>query len=79
MIEKIKQPTHAVSLKLPLETYERLQALCKNNMRSTNMMIQHMIHNTPLPSVVEIKSEGLLANDIASRATLYNYMAPGQR
>ena len=72
MIEKIKQPTHAVTMKLPLETYAHLQALCKVHRRSTNMMIQHMIHNTPLPSVAdELMAQG-------ATLSLYNY-ASGQR
>jgi len=76
MMNKIKQPTHAVSLKLPVETYERLQALCKNNMRSTNMMVQYLIHNTPLPSVAD--EHGNVMARPASGPTLYNYVA-GQR
>jgi hypothetical protein len=78
MIEKIKQPTHAVSLNLPLETYAHLQALCKVHRRSTNMMMQYLIHNMPLPSVGGGESEGLSGPRSASGPTLYNYVA-GQR
>ena len=80
MIKKIKQPTHAVNMKLPLETYEHLQALCKTHMRSTNMMMQYLIHNMPLPSVAGGESEGLAGPRPVSEQTLslYNY-ASGQR
>lgn len=74
MIKKIKQPVRAVTINIPMETYEHLQALCNVHMRSTNKMIQYLIHNTPLPSVVGGDS-GTLSVRQAAGPTLYNYAA----
>ena len=74
MIKKIKKPTRAITINIPMETYEHLQALCDVHLRSTNKMLQYIIDNTPLPSVVGGDS-GSLSVRAASGPTLYNYLA----
>jgi hypothetical protein len=78
MIKKIKQPTHLITVALPLETYTRLQALCDYHLRSTPKMMQYLIDNTPLPSVAGGESKGLAGPRLESGPILYNYAA-GQR
>lgn len=73
MIKKIKKPTRAVTINIPMETYEHLQALCDVHLRSTNKMLQYIIDNTPLPSVAD--EHGNTMGRQASGPTLYNYLA----
>jgi hypothetical protein len=73
MIKKIKKPTRAVTINIPVETYEHLQALCDVHLRSTNKMLQYIIDNTPLPSVADEHGNTMARS--GSGPTLYNYLA----
>ena len=77
MIKKIKKPTRAVTINIPVETYEHLQALCDVHLRSTNKMLQYIIDNTPLPSVAD-EHGNTMAGRLEPGPMLYNYVA-GQR